>query len=136
METVVFRYFNVFGERAPRRGQYAPVIGIFKRQKEAGEPLTIVGDGKQRRDFVHVKDIARANLLATTASLEGHFGEVINIGSASAYSVQQIADAISDNQVYIPPREGEMETTFADITKAGELLGWKPEIDVLDWIKE
>ena len=68
--------------------------------------------------------------------LEGHFGEVINIGSASAYSVQQIADAISDNQVYIPPREGEMETTFADITKAGELLGWKPEIDVLDWIKE
>ena len=134
LETVVLRYFNVFGQRSPARGQYAPVIGIFQRQRDAGEPLTIVGDGSQRRDFVHVKDVARANYLASISDLKGHEGEVFNVGTGSAYSIQQIADAISDNQVYIEKRTGEMETTFADITKIGEVIGWKPEIDVIDWI--
>ena len=134
LETVVLRYFNVFGQRSPARGQYAPVIGIFQRQRDAGEPLTIVGDGSQRRDFVHVEDVARANYLAATMPLKGHAGEVFNVGTGSAYSIQQIADAISDNQVYIEKRTGEMETTFADITKIGEVIGWKPEIDVIDWI--
>ena len=135
LETVVLRYFNVFGQRSPARGQYAPVIGIFQRQRDAGEPLTIVGDGAQRRVFVHVKDVARANYLAATMPLKGHAGEVFNVGTGSAYSIQQIADSISDNQVYIDKRSGEMETTFADITKIGDVLGWKPEIDVIDWIK-
>ena len=134
-ETVILRYFNVFGRRSPARGQYAPVIGIFQRQRDAGEPLTIVGDGAQRRDFVHVEDVARANYLAATMPLKGHAGEVFNVGTGSAYSIQQIADSISDNQVYIDKRSGEMETTFADITKIGDVLGWKPEIDVIDWIK-
>ena len=135
LETVVLRYFNVFGRRSPARGQYAPVIGIFQRQRDIGEPLTIVGDGAQRRDFVHVEDVARANYLAATMPLKGHAGEVFNVGTGSAYSIQQIADSISDNQVYIDKRSGEMETTFADITKIGDVLGWKPEIDVIDWIK-
>ena len=134
LETVILRYFNVFGRRSPARGQYAPVIGIFQRQRDAGEPLTIVGDGAQRRDFVHVEDVARANYLAATMPLKGHAGEVFNVGTGSAYSIQQIADSISDNQVYIDKRSGEMETTFADITKIGDVLGWKPEIDVIDWI--
>ena len=134
LETVVLRYFNVFGHRSPQRGQYAPVIGIFQRQRDAGEPLTIVGDGSQRRDFVHVDDVARANYLASLMPLRGHEGEVFNVGTGSAYSIQQIADAISDDQVYIDKRSGEMETTFADITKIGEVIGWKPEIDVIDWI--
>jgi len=134
LETVVLRYFNVFGQRSPRKGQYAPVIGIFQRQNEDGSPLTIVGDGSQRRDFVHVDDVARANYLASIMPLNGHEGEVFNVGTGSAYSIQQIADAISDNQVYIDKRTGEMETTFADITKIGEVIGWKPEVDVLDWI--
>ena len=134
LETVVLRYFNVFGDRSPARGQYAPVIGIFQRQRDAGEPLTIVGDGSQRRDFVHVEDVARANYLAAILPLKGHEGEVFNVGTGSAYSIQQIADAISDDQVYIDKRTGEMETTFADITKIGEVIGWKPEIDVIDWI--
>ena len=135
LETVILRYFNVFGRRSPARGQYAPVIGIFQRQRDAGEPLTIVGDGAQRRDFVHVEDVARANYLAATMPLKGHAGEVFNVGTGSAYSIQQIADSISDNQVYIDKRSGEMETTFADITKIGDVLGWKPEIDVIDWIE-
>ena len=110
-------------------------ISIFQRQKDAGEPLTLVGDGSQRRDFVHVKDVARANYLAAMMPLKGHAGEVFNVGSGKCYSIKSIADAISDNQVSIPTRSGEMDTTFADITKIGEVLGWKPEIDVLDWIK-
>ena len=112
LETVVLRYFNVFGDRSPQRGQYAPVIGIFQRQRDTGEPLTIVGDGSQRRDFVHVEDVARANYLASLMPLRGHVGEVFNVGSGSAYSIKQIADAISDDQVYIPKRDGEMETTL------------------------
>ena len=134
LETVVLRYFNVFGHRSPRKGQYAPVIGIFQRQNEDDSPLTIVGDGSQRRDFVHVEDVARANYLASLMPLKGHAGEVFNVGSGTCYSVQQIADAISDDQVYIPKRDGEMDTTFADISKIGEVIGWKPNIDVIEWI--
>ena len=135
LETVVLRYFNVFGERSPRRGQYAPVIGIFDRQRLSGEALTIVGDGTQRRDFIYVGDVAKANLIAAEANLDKkYFGQVFNIGSGVNYSVQEIADAISDNQTYISKREGEMETTWSNIEKASEVLGWKPEVDVLEWI--
>ena len=137
LETIVLRYFNVFGERSPRRGQYAPVIGIFDRQRLSGEALTIVGDGTQRRDFIYVGDVAKANLIAAEATLDKkYFGQVFNIGSGINYSVQEIADAISDNQTYIPKREGEMETTWSNIEKASEVLGWKPEVDVLEWIKK
>ena len=136
LETVCLRYFNVFGERAPTSGQYAPVIGIFKRQKESGEPLTIVGDGTQKRDFVYVGDVVEANYLAATTPLEDYYGEVFNVGSGKNYSIQQIADSISDNQTYIPKRSGEMETTLSNIDKIGEVMGWKPEVDVIDWIKK
>ena len=136
LETVILRYFNVFGQRSPARGQYAPVIGIFQRQKESGEPLTLVGDGSQKRDFIHVEDVARANYIAATADLGDHIGEVFNIGSGKNYSIKDIADVISDNQVFIPKRSGEMETTLADITKVESVMGWKPEIDVLEWIKQ
>ena len=137
LETVVLRYFNVFGQRSPRKGQYAPVIGIFERQRDAGEPLTIVGDGTQRRDFIYVKDVARANYLASLMPrVREHLGEVFNVGSGINYSVQEIADAISDNQTYIPKREGEMETTWSNIDKINQVIGWKPEVDVLDWIKQ
>ena len=136
LETVVLRYFNVFGERSPTRGQYAPVIGIFQRQRDAGEPLTIVGDGTQRRDFIYVGDVARANYLASLMpGVRDHLGEVFNVGSGVNYSVQEIADAISDNQTYIPKREGEMDTTWSNIDKVNQVIGWKPEVDVLEWIK-
>ena len=136
LETVVLRYFNVFGERSPTRGQYAPVIGIFQRQRDAGEPLTIVGDGTQRRDFIYVGDVARANeLAALMPGVKDHLGEVFNVGSGINYSVQEIADAISDNQTYIPKRDGEMETTWSNIDKVNKVIGWKPEVDVLEWIK-
>ena len=135
LNTVSLRYFNVFGERSPTRGQYAPVVGIFQRQKEAGEPLTIVGDGSQRRDFIYVKDVARANYLASIMPLKGCFGEVFNVGSGKNYSIQEIADLVSDNQQYLPKRSGEMDTTLANIDKIKSVIGWEPEVDVLEWIK-
>ena len=135
LPTVIFRYFNVYGERAPRKGQYAPVIGIFQRQKEAGESLTIVGDGEQRRDFVHVKDVARANIMAAISNAEPEaYGQVYNIGSAKNYSVNDIASFISDDTINIEPRDGEARETLANIDKVYNTFGWKPEIDLKDWI--
>ena len=82
LDTVIFRYFNVYGERQPIRGQYAPVIGIFLRQLEAGQPLTIVGDGEQRRDFTYVKDIVNANIMAALSNADKEaYGQVYNVGS-------------------------------------------------------
>ena len=136
LETVVLRYFNVFGERSPTRGQYAPVIGIFKRQRDAGEPLTIVGDGSQKRDFVHVEDVARANYIAAVSSFENHIGEVFNVGSGKNYYIKEIANVISDNQVHISERNGEANATLADISKIDSVIGWKPKINVLKWIED
>ena len=136
LETVSLRYFNVFGERSPTVGQYAPVIGIFQRQKESGNPLTIVGNGSQRRDFIYAGDVAKANYLAATSNLDGYFGQVFNVGSGKNYSIQEIANVISTNQTYISERSGEMDTTIASIDKIGEVMGWKPEVDVISWIKK
>ena len=145
LETVVLRYFNVFGPRSPQRGQYAPVIGIFRRQKNDGEPLTIIGDGSQTRDFVHVTDVARANYLAAIFPLKrdveyvdgyDQTGEVFNVGSGKDYSVQDIANLISYNQIYLPERKGEMHTTRANISKIGSIIGWKPEVDVMEWLRD
>ena len=137
LPTVIFRYFNVYGERQPLKGQYAPVIGIFLRQKAAGEPLTIVGDGEQRRDFTHVSDVCNANILAATTDVsEDAFGQVYNIGCGMNYSVNQIADMISDNQVNIPERLGESRVTKANSGRMRETFGWKPQVNLSDWIAD
>ena len=137
LPTVVFRYFNVYGERAPRKGQYAPVIGIFQRQKEAGESLTIVGDGEQRRDFVYVKDVVRANIMAAISNPDPEaYGQVYNVGSGVNLSVNEIANMISDNTSNIPPRIGEARNSLANIDKIEKTFGWKPQMSVEEWIKE
>ncbi len=135
VKTISFRYFNIYGERQPLRGQYAPVIGIFLRQLSAGEPLTIVGDGEQRRDFTYVGDVVTANVLAATAEVEDSaFGQVYNIGTGSNYSVNQVASMISDNTVNIPPRIGEARTSLADNNKMRNTFGWEPKMKLEDWI--
>ena len=137
VKTVIFRYFNVFGERAPRKGQYAPVTGIFLRQKAAGEPLTIVGDGEQRRDYIYVKDVANANLMAAISNPDdAAYGQVYNVGSGKNYSVNDIASFISDNTINIPPRIGEARNSLANIEKIQKTFAWKPRTDVEKWIKE
>ena len=136
LNTLIFRYFNVFGERAPRKGQYAPVTGIFLRQKAAGEPLTIVGDGEQRRDYIYVKDVANANVMAAISNPDDEaYGQVYNVGSGKNYSVNEIASFISDDTINIPPRIGEARNSLANIDKIQKTFAWKPEVDVEQWIK-
>jgi len=136
LNTIIFRYFNVFGERAPRKGQYAPVTGIFLRQKTAGEPLTIVGDGEQRRDYIYVKDVANANLMAAISNPDDDaYGQVYNVGSGKNYSVNEIASFISDDTINIPPRVGEARNSLANIDKIQKTFAWRPEVDVEEWIK-
>lgn len=137
LKTIIFRYFNVYGERSPTTGQYAPVIGIFLRQKNSGEPLTIVGDGEQRRDFVHVQDVANANLMVALANLDDEcYGQVYNIGSGENISILEIAQMISKDYIHIPPRDGEARTTLACIDKARNTFGWEPKLKVKMWIEE
>ena len=129
LETVCFRYFNVYGNRQPLKGQYAPVIGIFLRQLAAGEPLTIVGDGEQRRDFTHVDDVVNANIKAALANIDDKcFGQVYNVGTGLNHSINEIAAMISDNIIHIPPRPGEATISLANNTKLRETFDWEPTV--------
>jgi UDP-glucose 4-epimerase len=135
LPTVSLRYFNVYGPRQPREGSYVPVIGIFLTQKKNGEKLTITGDGEQTRDFTHVFDVVRANILAMESEKVGK-GEVINIGAGQNHSINEIAKMVGGEAVHIPARPGEMQDTLADITRAKTLLGWRSEITLEGGIKK
>ena len=136
LKTISLRYFNVYGDRQPIKGQYAPVIGLFIRQHKADLPLTVVGSGEQRRDFTHVSDVVESNILAATVGIDTkNFGEVYNIGTGFNYSINEVASMVSDNVVFIPERPGESSITLADNTKAKNILGWKPEINLIDWVR-
>lgn len=133
LKTVTFRYFNVYGPREPLKGPYAPVVGLFLRQKRAGEPLTIVGDGLQRRDFTHVKDVVDANILAM--SYEGN-GLLFNVGTGCNHSVLELAKMISDTIRFIPPRQGEARETLANIENIRFAFDWHPSKKIEDYIQE
>lgn len=130
LQTVILRYFNVYGDRQPLKGQYAPVIGIFLRQVANNEPMTIVGDGKQRRDFTHVADVVRANWLAALSHNPDIFGETFNVGVGKNYNILEIAKMIGNDYVHIPERPGEAQETLADISKIKEYLNWEPKISL------
>ena len=132
LETVCLRYFNVFGERQSLDGAYCLVMGIFANQKLQGKPMTIVGDGEQRRDFTYVGDIVRANILASKSDRVG-YGEVINIGNGDNRSVNQLADLIGGPREYIESRL-EPKQTLADNKKALDLLGWSPTVTLEEWV--
>ena len=134
LPTVSLRYFNVYGPGLDPNGPYALVIGKFLLQKKNGEPLTIVGDGTQTRDFTHVEDIVRANLLAAKSEKVGK-GEVINIGSGHNVSVNALADLFGGERTMLPAR-AEAHDTLADSTRAKELLGWEPRVMFEDGIAE
>lgn len=132
IETVSLRYFNVYGERQSLEGAYALVMCVFARQRLNNEPMTIRGDGEQRRDFTHVKDIAKANLLAMTSEKVGA-GEVINIGNSDNRSVNQIAAMIGGPTVTVDPVV-EPRETLANNSKAKNLLGWSPSVIIEEWV--
>ena len=137
LNIVNLRYFNVYGDRQPLLGQYAPVVGLFLEQWKKGEAFTIVGDGEQRRDFTHVDDVVKANIAAAERASDIS-GELINVGTGTNYSVNQIADMICNQYTknFIPPRPAEARVTLADISKAKKLLGYMPSIEISDWIDE
>jgi len=132
LETVSLRYFNVFGERQSLKGAYCLVMGIFAQQRLDGKPMTIRGDGEQRRDFTYVGDVVRANILAATSDKVGA-GEVINIGNGDNRSINDVAALIGGDREYLDPVM-EPRQTLADNTKAKELLGWEPSISLEEWM--
>lgn len=134
LDTVCLRYFNVYGPHQPKKGPYAPVIGVFSRQLLAGEALTVVGDGEQSRDYVHVSDVVSANVMASTHETP-LMGQIFNVGTGNAYSVNQIARKLSDKIKYIPPRKGEARHTQANITKIKNYFGWRPKIQLMEWLE-
>jgi UDP-glucose 4-epimerase len=135
MKIVSFRYFNVYGPREPVKGPYALVVGKFLKQYFAGESLTIVPDGTQRRDFTHVDDVVNANILAMTVDHD-HYGEIFNVGTGINHSVLELAAMISDNTTMIEPRFGEAYITLANNTKIKKVLGWTPTKNIKDYIKD
>ena len=135
MKTVAFRYTNVYGERARHVGTYAPAVSKFLKMRAEGDALTIFGDGKQRRDFIHVSDVVNANAVISFEELD-NWGEVYNIGYGKNWSIQEIADAICEEQIHLSGRPGEMKETLADIGKAKAELTWRPKVNILDWIKK
>jgi nucleoside-diphosphate-sugar epimerase len=132
IETVSLRYFNVYGERQSMEGAYALVVAAFARMRLNNLPLTIRGDGEQRRDFTYVKDVVKANILASDSKLVGN-GEVINIGNGDNKSVNEIAQMIGGETINVDPVI-EPKETLADNSKAKELLGWSPNMNIEDWI--
>jgi UDP-glucose 4-epimerase len=125
LPAISLRLFNVYGPRSRTGGTYGAVFGVFLAQKIHGKPFTVVGDGKQTRDFTYVTDVARAFLAAAESSLTG---EIFNVGSSNHYSVNRLVELMQGPIVYIPKRPGEPDCTFANVSKIHSRLGWKAEV--------
>ena len=119
------RIFNAYGTRVRTTGAYGAVFGVFFKQKLAGKPFTVVGDGTQGRDFLYVTDVARAFLAAAETD---RTGEIYNLGAGNPQSVNKLVELLGGDVVYIPKRPGEPDCTWADITKITSELGWRPEV--------
>jgi UDP-glucose 4-epimerase len=132
LPVVSLRLFNVFGPRSRTSGTYGAVFGVFLAQHLHGQPLTIVGDGSQTRDFTFVTDVVDAFVTAARSDVAG---EVFNVGSTNTYSVKQLASLIGGETVYIPKRPGEPDCTFADTSKIRRLLGWQPRVPFDEGVK-
>lgn len=135
LETVSLRYFNVYGPRMATEGPYVTVISIFKRQKLAGQPLTIAGDGEQSRDFTHVSDVVRANMMAMESPNVGH-GEVLNVGAGEQHTINEIAGLFGGERQYIEARKGEARHTRADIALTNKMIGWVPKTTFAEGLKK
>lgn len=134
LDPVSLRYFNVYGDRQPSKGEHATVIGKFIKQKKAGAPLTIVGDGMQTRDFTYVEDVVEATILAAFTDKIMN-GNIYNVGTGKNYSILEIAQLLSKQLDFIPERLGEVEQTLADNSEIFNDLGWKPKQDLKKWLE-
>jgi UDP-glucose 4-epimerase len=136
VRTITLRYFNVYGPREPLSGPYAPVVGLFLKQHRSGKPLTIVGDGQQRRDFTHISDVVEANIMAMNYENPLYHGTAFNVGTGRNHSIMALANMISRDHKFLDPRPAEARETMADITKIVREFGWQPTKNIEDYIKE
>ena len=133
IDTVSLRYFNVYGDRQPTEGAYCLVMGIFAGQRLNNQPMTIRGDGEQRRDFTHVDDVVDANIRCMEYVDVEFKGDVYNIGNGDNRSVNEIADLIDGDRISVQPVI-EPKETLANYDKANKVLGWSPKGDLEQWI--
>ena len=127
MPAMSLRLFNVYGTRSRTSGAYGAVFGVFLAQKLHDQPFTVVGDGRQTRDFTYVTDVARAFLAAAESGLSGL---ALNVGSGDHYSVNRLVELLGGDVVHIPRRPGEPDCTFADISQIQRLLGWQAQVSL------
>jgi len=132
LPSLSLRFFNVYGPRARTSGTYGAVFGVFLAQKIANKPFTVVGDGCQTRDFTFVSDIVSAIVSAAESDISG---EIINIGSNNTYSINHLVELLDGEVVYIPKRPGEPDCTWADISKATQLLNWEPKVSLEEGVE-
>jgi UDP-glucose 4-epimerase len=124
--------FNAYGPRVRTTGAYGAVFGVFFRQKLAGKPYTVVGDGTQRRDFIYVTDIAQAFLAAARTPMSG---ERFNVGADNPQPINKLVEILGGDVVYIPKRPGEPDCTWANIDKIRSHLGWQPTVQFEDGVR-
>jgi len=129
---ITLRLFNVYGPRSRTTGAYGAVFGVFLKQKLANKAFTVVGDGKQTRDFTFVTDIAAAFVKAAESKV---YGEVMNVGSGGSYSINSLVQLLGGEVTYVPKRPGEPDCTFADTSKIRTKLGWIPEVSFESGVK-
>ena len=127
LKSISLRLFNVYGTKSRTSGTYGAMFGVFLAQKLFNTPLTIVGNGKQTRDFTYVSDVVDAFISASNSNV---VNQIFNVGSGKTISVNKIAELLDSNKIYIPKRPGEPNSTFADITKIKKILRWKPKISI------
>jgi UDP-glucose 4-epimerase len=144
MESSICRFYNVYGDYQIKEGTYATVLGIFQNQYENEEPLTIVGDGEQRRDFTHVDDIVDGII---RSSEQEFYGEIFELGRGVNHSINEVASMFDIDGVpegfgteypkeYIEQRPGEYDVTLADYSHAQKVLGWKPTKNLEDYMEK
>lgn len=133
LPVVSLRFFNVYGPRSRTSGTYGAVFGTFLAQKLAEKPFTVVGNGKQTRDFTFVTDVVDAVITASKSDIAS---EIFNVGSGNTYSVNQLVKLIGGKVVHIPKRPGEPDCTLADISKIKKLLGWSPKVTFEAGVKQ
>ncbi len=131
LSTICLRLFNVYGLRSRTTGAYGAMFGVFLAQKINNKPLTVVGNGKQTRDFTYVTDIANAFYLASRSKI---FHDIFNVGTGKPTSVNYVAKKLGGKKVFIPKRPGEPDKSQADIKKIIKILKWKPKINIDDGI--
>ena len=135
LSTVVCRFYNVYGSYQVEEGTWATVIGKFENQFRNNKPLTVVGDGEQRRDFTHIDDIVDGLIKCSEQPFRG---EIFELGRGKNYSINEIADMFGKDypRINLPAQPGEYDRTLADYSLAQDVLGWKPTVDIKDYIKE